>query len=97
MRKVGVLERAEDASQWTWEGPQRGPESEPLPDEGGPILGETWEIISSTPEIDQVFERFARQLGTLIEFDRIAINVTTRRGRSDDPGRGDIGGAHGLR
>ena len=63
------------ASQWTREGPQRGPESEPLPDEEGPILGETWEIISSTPEIDQVFERFARQLGTLIEFDRIAINV----------------------
>ncbi len=40
------------------------------------LVGEIGRIISSTLEIGKVYERFAEEVGKLIPFDRIAVNVT---------------------
>jgi PAS domain S-box-containing protein len=43
------------------------------------IMAEIGRIISSTPIIEEVYERFGEELGKLISFDRIAVNIIDPR------------------
>ena len=60
--------RAEVASQ------KSGEEAKRLAQENA-IMAEIGRVISSTPNIEEVYERFAEEVRQLIQFDRIAINI----------------------
>jgi PAS domain S-box-containing protein len=49
--------------------------AEPPPAGENTVLARVGRIISSSPDIDDVYERFAREIKNLVDFDRMAINV----------------------
>ena len=74
-QRVAELEKSNDAEEQADPSSSigEGPASRDM--EYNPPFSGTWGIIASTLDIDEVYETFAEHLRSLLEFDRIAINV----------------------
>jgi len=82
VREVGLRRRKIKKLDPSEEGPKRIEEALPKGEETAlrlaqenAIMAEIGRVISSTFNIEEVYERFAEQVRKLIQFDRIAINI----------------------
>ena len=78
-RKVAQMKASEGRQELVEEAlPKRGEEAKRLAQENA-IMAQIGRIISSTLNIEQVYEQFAKEARKLIPFDRIIINLIDRQ------------------